>query len=327
MAVTTSSVGNYADRILPELINERLAPASRAPIVALNHCTTDSLAGLPTKTKAYPKALDDGAASAATEGTDITATTTMDLGTQLVLTVSEGAGVRSDITNTAIERRMPGLSGQALISAINAHSPQVLEIFAEEFARHTAMMLEKAETDVCALLDDFTTSVGNTGVDFSLADAESAIYQMTNLEFGFENRWVFLLAPVQVSDIRKEIAITGGGAGGAVWSSDIQSIMNLNPNLSANGLVGQLFGVPVYQTATSVNPSPNAAADEAGALLISGMGTSASESQGALLFLEGNAPKYTWEHDASARTTELVSVYEYAVDSHLDMGIAIVTDA
>ena len=326
MAVTTSTV--QTDRILPELINEQLGPASRARVVALNHCSLDSIAGLPTKTKAYPRAADDGAASSATEGTDITATTTMSLGTQLTLSVTEGAGVRSDVTNTTVERRAPGLSGQALIDAVLAGDGRVLSIFAEEFARHNVMAMEKVETDVMALLDDFSTSVGSTGVNFSLADAESAMYQLTNLETGRENQWVFLLAPIQVSDLRNEIAISSGGAVGPIWSTDIQSITSMNASLPVNGLAGSLFGIPVYQTATSVNPSPNGGADEAGALLVSGMGRGPNDMPGALQFLEGNPIKYTFEYDASARHTELVTTYEYAVGERFDdFGVSIITDA
>lgn len=318
----------YTDRILTELINERVAAASQARVVALNHCSFDSIAGEPSFTKAYPRFSDLGAASSASAGTDISANTELTMGTQLAVTVSEISGTKSTVLDTAMERKMPGMSGVALTSAIREGNASVLGIFAEEFARHYAMSMEAVEVAVMALLDDFTTSVGTTTVDFDLAQAESALYQLTNKETGRESDWVYLLAPIQVSDLRRDVAINGGGAGGAVWSTDIQSIVNVNPGLETMGLVGSLFGVPVYQTATSTNPSPNGGADEAGALLISGGGRNPDDRPGALLFLEGDSHKYDIERDASLRATELVTTYTAGVGERFDDGgISIITDA
>jgi hypothetical protein len=318
----------YTDRILAELINEQVAAASLARVVALNHCSFDSIAGEPTFAKAYPRFSDLGAASSASAGTDISANTELTMGTQLVLTVSEIAGTKSTILDTAMERKMPGMSGVALVNAIREGNASVLGIFAEEFARHYQMTMEAVEVAVMALLDDFSTSVGTSGVDFDLAQAESAVYQLTNKETGRESDWCFLLAPVQVSDLRRDIAINGGGAGGSVWSTDIQSITSLNPGVEQTGLVGALYGIPVYQTATSTNPSPNTGANEAGALLVSGGGRGPNDRPGALMFLEGDLPKYDIQRDASLRATELVTTYSAAVGERFDDGgISIITDA
>lgn len=327
MAATTSTT--YTNSILAELINERIMDAALARVVALQHCSADSIAGLPTFSKAYPRLADLGAASAASEGTDLTATTTLSQGTQLALTVSEGAAVFSTVTDRAIERKIPGVSGMTLVEALDGpNRGAVLAIFAEEFARHRNMLFEKVEVDVMALLDDFSTSVGTSGVDLAIANMESAIYQLTNKETNREDDWAFLLAPIQVSDLRNQIAVTGGGFGGSVWSSDVQSIINMNPSIVTNGLVGSFWGIPVYQTATSTNPSPNTGANEAGALMVSGGGRGPDDRPGALMFLEGNAPKYRYEVDVTARHTELVSTYEYAVGERADdMGISIITDA
>lgn len=327
MAATTSTT--YTNRILTEEIHARALEASLARVVALNHCSFDSIAGMPTKSKAYPRLSDLGAAAAASEGTNLTATTTLAEGTQLSLSVTEAAAVFSTVTDTAIERRIPGVNAANLVEALDgANRGAVISFFAEEFMRHYQMCMEKAEVDVMALLDDFSTSVGTSGVDFSASDAESAIYQLTNKETNREMDWVFLLAPIQVSDLRKEIALTGGGLGGGVWSSDVQSIINRNPSVEQTGLVGSFWGIPVYQTATSTNPSPNTGANEAGALMVSGGGRSPDDRPGALVFLEGQEMKYRFQPDITERHTELVTIYEYAVGERADdMGISIITDA
>lgn len=327
MAVTTTTV--QTDRILAELIHEELGKAPAARTVALNHCCFDSIAGEPGLTKNYPRNARLAAAAAGTEGTDITATTTLSLATQLSLTCTEGAVQRSDVTYKTMERRIPGFRpGTAVTAAIASGDGALLSLLAEDFARLWVSCMEKVETDAMALLDDFSTVVGTTTNNFTLAQAEAARLALTDGEMGMESQWVYLLAPAQVADIRNEIAITSGGAAGGVWSTDIQSIVAMNPSIETTGLVGLLFGHPVYQTSTSVNPDPNSGDDVAGALLVSGQGQAPNASHGALVFLEGNEPKFLPENDASARHVECVVTYEYALGERYDeAGVSIITDA
>lgn len=326
MAVT--QVSTQTDRVLAEIIAAKLLNASYPEIVASRHINVDmDMIGQPATAKAYPRLADDGAAGTASEASDITDVTTASLGTQLVLTPTEAAAIRFDLTDKVARKRAPGIA--SVHEALDTRNmPALFAIFGEEIMRQYKACYEKLEVDVMALLDDFSTTAGSSGVNMSLANARAALLSLTNKETGRQGDWAWVLAPVQVSDLIDEIAITGGGMGGGVWTTDIQSIVNARPGLDPDGLVGGLFGIPVYQTSTSTNPSPNSGADEAGALMVRGVGHPEGDRPGALCMLIGEPIHTRFDVDVSKRETEIITIWEYAVGERADdFGISIITDA
>lgn len=324
MAITTTTV--RTNRILAEVIHERNLDASYPNLVATAHCSVDSIAGENALAKAYPRLGDEGAAADLTEGTTLSTVTTEAQGVQLVNTPAE-IGDRRDLTYRAIRRAMGGAADIETAIA-NGNMGAVVAALADSFMAQRKMILEALEVKVMALIDDFSTSVGSTGVDPDLSQAESAIFEFGELETAGEEQAVFLLANRHLSDLRREIGITSGGNQGAVWSGDVQSIMSVRPELSTTGLAGALFGVPAYRTSTSVNPSPNAGADEASALLASGGMRGPDDQPGALLITEGDVMRHRWEDVVEDRAVKVVSVWEVAAGERADdMGVSWIADA
>lgn len=326
MTVTTTTT--QTDRILAEIIAARTLGASYPEIVLSKHVNYDmDMVGAPATAKAYPRLSDLGAAGSATEGSDIDTVTSMAMGTQLVLTPSEAAAIRSDLTDQVARKRAPGIASvHEAIDSMNVAA--LFAIFGEDIMRQRKACYEALEVALMALLDDFSTVVGTSGVSFSLANARAAILGLTNKETGRQNDWGFFLAPAHVDDIVNEVAIVGGGMGGGVWSTDVQSVTSGRAGLDPDGLVGALFGLPVFQTATSTNPSPNSGANEASALLVRGVGHPEGDRPGALTVLVGNDMHTRFQGDASKRETEIITVYEFAAGERADdYGISIICDA
>ena len=326
MAVTTTTT--QTDRILAEIIEQVALPGSYPEIVLAKHVNVDpDLIGKPASAKSYPRLADDGAAGTATEGTEVTTVTTASMGTQLVLTPTEAAAIRFDLTDQTARKRAPGLA--TVHEAIDSLDiPRLLEIFGEEVMRQRKACMEKLEVDLWALTDDHSTSVGTSGQDVTLAVVRSAILAMTNKEIGRFIDWALALAPVHVDDLVAEIAITGGGKGGAVWSTDIQSIVAARPGMSTDGLLAAVFGIPVIQGSTSVNPSPNGGADEAGVLFVRGVGHPRGPRPGTYVQLIGNDIHTRFEGSITKRETKIVTIWEYAAGERADdMGITVIGDA
>lgn len=326
MAVTTTTT--QTDRILAEIIAARALEASYPKLVLQKLINYDpDMLGQPATAKSYPRLSDIGAAGTASEGSEISTVTTAAMGTQLTLTPTEAAAIRFDLTDQVARKRAPGIVEVA--SAIDQLDVgRLLQIFGEDIMRQRKACYEKLEVDCWALVDDFTTSVGVSGSDFTLAQAEAAMLSLTDKETGREEDWMWAWAPVMRSDLVKEIAITGGGAGGAVWSTDIQSIVTMKPDLGGLNIQGALYGIPAVVGSTSVNPSPNGGDDEAGALFVAGFGHPEGPRPGAFAMLDGQRMHTRFEGSIADRETKIVTIWEYAVGERADdMGVSIITDA
>lgn len=327
MALTTTTT--QTDRILAEIIATRVLSGSYPTLVLTPHANLDfDLVGAPASAKAYPRLADDGAAASVNEGSDASTVTTASMGTQLLNTPGE-VYMRFDVTDKVMKKRVPGFDPTALRSVLDSGDVgALLGLFSEEVMRARKAVFEKLEVDLMALTDDFGTTVGTSGSNVTLANIESSIYQLTKKETGNADRWAFFLDPIQISDLRSEIALTSGGLGGGVWTGDVQSITSVKPTLLTTGLQGALFGIPVYVTANSVNPHPNSAADEAGCLMVRGEGHPETGLPGAFVVTVSDDFHPRFDPDVSGRLCEVYGFMEYAVGERADdMGISIITDA
>ncbi len=328
MAVTTSTT--RANNILNEVLASKPLAALTPKLVYWNLCNQDSIDGAASLSKEYPVESDIGAASAATEGTDLTSTTTLSMGATVTVTPTEAAAIRSDITTRSARRESPGMTAQDVFGKTMAGDLSgLLGLLESKAMIQMKAMQEKAETDVVAQLDDFSNVVGTSTQDLSIANMLSAIYTLEAQEPEHEN-FAFVLHPQQVSDIRT--ALLGQAAASAsagVWVSQADaSFVNFQNDAPRNGLKGSFLGIPVYQTSPSVNPLPNAGADVAGALVCVGQGAPDTGIPGATVFVEGHAPLFLLEVDASARTIEMIGLWEYGVAELRDKaGVSIITDA
>lgn len=314
MAVTTTTTQN--DVLVAERIAARNLESPKPKVVVARLSNVDmDLIESGELAKSYPRDSDIGAAGSATEGNTISATTTLGMGTQLTLTPTEAAAIRSDVTDKLARKRAQRTVKEAIdsgnIAALNA-------IFERDIVRQRNACWEKLEVDHNALLDDFSTSVGSTGTAMTLAKSEQALLSLTNAETNREMDFVYVIPPAGISDLRNEIGITSGGVQGAVWTQDIQSLMTLKPELASVGLVGALWGIPVYQPDTSVNPAPNAGADVAGALMVAGFGHPEGDRPGALCLAIGEELHTRFDGVQEDRATKIITIWEYAVGERAD---------
>ena len=319
MALTTSTT--YGDMILPEIIANLVLEAPTPKAVVSKLANFVSIAGQPTGSIAMPRFADLGAAANVAENADVSSTT-LSMGTQSTFTPAY-YGMMGEVTFKAMREKMPGLTSVYQLFDGTATVDQQLAVFAQEAQRLKNAMDEAIETAACADFASLSDSVGSTTVDLTIANLEEAIFEQAKNEIRNENL-AFCLAPAQLFDLRS--AITSSTA--TIFSTDVQSIINVTPDLSLDGLRGSLFGIPVYEMSQSVVATANAGADVVGALIIRGSGEPTSSDYGTLVVCEGCALHYTFDADMSKRAAEIQINYEFDVGLRAaDLGVKIVTDA
>lgn len=326
MAQETTST-TYSTRNLSYILGEEALPPNLADIVATALCNDDDIDGEPSNVKQYAVMSDLNAATAGTEGTAITTNQAMSMGSAISGTVVEGALVRAVITDRAISSRFPGISGiDELISSNDIATQR--RVLQEEVNRLAQMCIEKMEADVLALLTGLSTSVGTSGVDFSVADAFTALYTYDTLEpVTREAAW--LLTANQVDELRRDLAVVGGGLGGGVWFSQADASFLATRQLPKNGFIGTFMGRPIYQYAHSLRVLSDTSANVNGGLLAIGRGKPDGMGQlGAFGIIRKGGLKVRIDKSAQDRGAILVVSLEFVAievrDSH---GVRVRTDA
>ncbi len=172
------------------------------------------------------------------------------------------------------------------------------------------------------LVDNFSSTVGTSGVDATVANFLDAI---TTLEIAkVAGPYMAVLHPVQWGDIRKDLGIN---AGGAIQWMPASAELIVSRGI---GYQGQLAGVDVF-TSTFV-PTANAGADRGGGMF----------GRGALLWADGSVPsdpdlpqlniagKVLLEKSRTAKsglTAYVMHVYLGASEGIDACGVSIITDA
>lgn len=327
----TTTASTYSTVILNEVLNDAALKALTPKVVAWNHINQDSIEGAASLSKEYPVQADLGAAAAATEGTDFSTVTTLSYASAVTVTPTEAAVARADITTRAMRRKFPGMSTDQVFGAImGGDYSMIVDLLEEEASRLAGMLYEKAETDVIALLDDFTDVAGTSGTDIDVSVFLTALYKLEENEPDHEN-FVALLDIEQIRTLRADLTSNGANADGMVWNTQADaSVVNFLADGARNGYKGSLLGVPMFQLAPSLRLTANGAADVVGALVCRGDGVPGQPGSlnGAAVFLEGHPIRYLVDVDASKRMIELIGIWEYGVaelrDAH---GVSIITDA
>lgn len=325
MATSTTTV--WTSQILTEALRPLAFAAHTPKSVIVGHVNSDSLDGLPTLKKQYAVDADIGAAGTASEGSDISSSTTLSKGTAVTLTPTENAAIRVDITERALRRKMPGLPSGAVDRLIaSGDVVSFASMIGSEAGRMVAAGDEKLEDDLANLLGSASNTVGTSGTDIAFSDCISAIYTLKTLEPMHEDL-VFIFTPNQVREL--QTSVLGTAADVLTQQGDL-SFFNFRPDMSRNGFRGTLLGIPVYEYSHSLRTTANSAADVVGALMCRGVGApdTPGGQLGALGVVEGAPPRWSMEYDASLRTVELFYIHEYAVGILDDDNIVgIVTDA
>jgi hypothetical protein len=207
-------------------------------------CRTENLAGRATASVSFPQWELDAVSAVTTEGT--TTLSNVELQTTEIANVTAAqVGILREVTELAKEVNMLG--------------PDGLERFIVEDGGRLCML--NLENDLAALLSGFTTTVGSTGVDFSVANFVQAIATLDTKNA--RGQKVCVLDDQQAFDLRAAVAASTAGVF-ANSATAAQSVLNAN----SNGFVGELFGVPIWLT--NLTDTANTGADVVGAMFING---------------------------------------------------------
>jgi hypothetical protein len=176
---------------------------------------------------------------------------------------------------------------------------------------------------ITALMSGFSSSVGSTGVNLSVANflAAKATLAVNN---ALDSTPLAILSSVQMADLMAELATTSGGA--------VQFLQATADLIQARGIgfQGQFLGVDLFSS--NRVPTANAGADFAGGMftrgaIVTAFGTPFVEDPTQQVAIAG---RILFERDRTARTdlTAYVSHFYYGVAEGQDLrGVAIVTDA
>lgn len=184
----------------------------------------------------------------------------------------------------------------------------VLDVFSEVKSAMARTMAEKWETDLAALLAGFST-VKDAGV---YMDVDTFLTALSALEQAdVTSSLVTVIHPKQQGQLRDDIQSKTT----SYWSrTDSTSTLDM---YHPNGYVGELFGVPIYQT--SVVPTSDTGANRAGAMFAGG------EALGLLSLWDVRSEL---ERNASALVTEIVLSNWYGVVEIDDArGVTLKSDA
>ena len=176
---------------------------------------------------------------------------------------------------------------------------------------------------ITALMSGFSSSIGSTGVNLSVANflAAKATLAVNN---ALDSTPLAILSSVQMADLMAELATTSGGA--------VQFLQATADLVQARGIgfQGQFLGVDLFSS--NRVPTANAGADFAGGMftrgaVVTAFGTPFVEDPTQQVAIAG---RILFERDRTARTdlTAYVSHFYYGVAEGQDLrGVAIVTDA
>lgn len=198
-------------------------------------------------------------------------------------------------------------------------SPAALvEQLASDMVTSAQLRFTTLVTDVT---DGFTSTVGASGVDFSVTNWFSA--QATLTQASAPGPYVAILAPVQLTDLQTSLRSEAGPLQFTPATPELMAI-------KGQGYAGSFMGVDIFVSSTV--PSANAGADRAGALMSYGAVAYADGVSSPIIGAGGvviaNGPICVEvQRDAAGALTKVVGNYFVGVAKAQDaMGVSIITD-
>lgn len=230
-----NEITHDSDAALTAALNRAILEEARAAMVIQPTCLIDDIGAEATLAKKYTKsptvadagALTDGTAASNT-GINPTSVTVTAAGVVLVGTVTDLSS-KGSLLNVA----------------------EALKIFGRA-------VVNKWEADAATLIGAFTTVTGSSGVDLTIGNWITALF---NVELANEDaNVVSVLHPIQLSDLRGAVS----SAGGALFGNPGADVTSLMQSVQSKGDKGSFLGVPI-KVSTEVNTA-NSGADRAGAM-------------------------------------------------------------
>jgi hypothetical protein len=282
-----------------ESINDVIQEALRPFVVASPYALWADISDEATLTKAFPRYIsDDAAVEEPAEGTGLTAVA---LETEEASPVTVGQmGLARTFTRRSLKNT-------------KRNREQLLQFAVMDASRALALALDD---DVCALFPSFTSSVGATGTDLSLANMAAAVGQLGIDDANIPGRKVFVLHGVQNSDLLQ-----------AYVASAATAVNDFYERGSDDGRQsGSFMGIPIKFT--SQCDTANLGADRVGGLFADGMDPM-NEAHATVGIAFSQMPESYADTDVLAGGDVDVSVVaDWAAGMiHPTRGVAIITDA
>lgn len=234
-ATSPTTTTTYNDVQYAAIITDEVLDALMATVVTPPLLGNYDIMGAASNSVKIPKA-DKFTAAALTEGTEVTNTALTS--SSVTITAAE-IGIQATITDVLEVSDIPAAHGARLRQLGRALS-------------------DKIDVDICALLSGFSTTVGTTTVDITLANLLDAIYNLEVNDAASLGALVSVLHPRQTADMRTELEADAA----ALYQGKSDDILS-----KANaGYFGSWFGIDFFQS-TNV-ATANAGADRAGAVFV-----------------------------------------------------------
>ena len=234
-ATTPTTTTTYNDVQYTAIITDEVLDALMATVVTPALLDFYDLAGQASTAVKVPKA-DKFTAAAVAEGTELINTALTS--SSITITASE-IGIQATITDVLDLSDIPAAHGARL----------------KQLGRALG---DKLDVDICALFSGFTTGVGSTGVDITLANLLDAIYNLEVNDAAGLGSLVGVLHPRQTADLRTELE--------ADQASIYMSSSDSRITKATAGFFGNWFGIDIFQS-TNV-PTANLGADRAGGVFV-----------------------------------------------------------
>lgn len=220
----------------------------------------------------------------------------------------------TDMTNSAFAPTSVNITADEAGVMVTILDAQVnADVLGDELQQYMAevgkAVLEKQNTDVMAEAADFSTSVGTSGADFTVAQFLTGLYEL--LAGKAPAPYVFIGHPIQKHDIRSAIASA---------SASIYAGMGSQGLAGLPGSPDMWFGVLALETISAA--SVNTDADRQGFMAPLGQ-------KSGLVFTQKYAPRVELERNASMRGTELVATSYYGDECcniAANGGVKVITD-
>ncbi len=283
-----STTTTYNDTVYAAIIADMVLDALMAHVVTPPLTKRFDLRNQASKTVNIPKA-DKFTASGLTEGVELANTA---LTTGFATMTAAETGIMATVTDVLEVSDIPAAHGARL----------------RQLGRALA---DKVDVDITALLGAFSSTVGTTTADLTLANLLSGIFTLEAADA--PKPFVGVLHPVQIADLRTGL---NAAANAPYKSEGIRAGTNeLGP--AGNGYAGEWFGLPLYFS-TNVALA-NTSADRAGAIF---------SAQYAIGMVEKWAAKIVPMYWPPIRGWVLVATAMYGVGEIEDSaGVSVITDA
>lgn len=221
-----SEIVHDADAALTAQLQLSMEVEARAGLVAPLFYREVQISG-PSKAYKVSKHPATADAGAITDGTAMS-NTGIDVAT--VSATAAGVGLKGVITDLSI------------LGSLLSDS--------EAFANFSRALINKMDADGCNLLDNFSSVVGTSGADLSIANILTAIYTLE--EAAEMQNLVAVVDPIQVHNLRGEVVASSA----PVYAGGEGPLGGFLKGGVGNGAFkGSLFGIPFYATPNAYDDS------------------------------------------------------------------------